>query len=255
MACALGKRYLVDTPYVVRGKKGGGVMVPEWLDLAAVVVGALAGVLAAQERKLDLVGFVALCLICALGGGLLRDCIMQTGSVYALSSRWPIPLCVATALVGFMFPRVVTRFPNLYEWVDMVSVAFFVVAGTSKAMAYNLYAASVVLMGTITGVGGGMLRDVFLGEIPQVFRRSNLYALCAVTGSVAYYLCMKLFPTNEYVAIAVTLATVVLLRRVSLRLDIKSPAEIDLEPKVAHAGKRLSQELRTRKEWHRDSDG
>ncbi len=223
-------------------------MVPEWLDLAAVVVGALAGVLAAQERKLDLVGFVGLCLICALGGGLLRDCIMQTGSVYALSSHLAIPLCVLTALVGFVFPHTVKHFPNLYEWVDMVSVAFFVVAGTSKALSHELYAASVVLMGTITGVGGGMLRDVFLGEIPQVFRRSNLYALCAVAGSVAYYLCIKGFNANEYVAVAVTLVTVVLLRRVSLKLDIKSPADVDLAPKVANAGKRLTRELRTRKD-------
>lgn len=222
-------------------------MVPEWLDLAAIVVGALAGVLAAQERRLDLVGFVALCLICSLGGGILRDCIMQVGTVYVLTSKWAIPLAVITALVGFLFPGAVRQHPNLYEWVDMISVALYVVAGADKAVAYDLHATAVVLMGTITGVGGGMLRDVFLGDIPQVFRRSNLYALCAVFGSVAYYLCARVFATDLLVATIVTIVLVVALRRISLRLDIKSPSDVDLTPKVADAGKRFAQELRTRK--------
>lgn len=211
-------------------------MVPEWLDLSAVVVGALAGVLCAQERKLDLVGYIGMCLICALGGGLLRDAIMQVGNVYALSSRWAIPLCVITALVGFAFPRIVTRFPGLYEWVDVLSVALFVVAGTSKAMAYGLYASAVVLMGTITGIGGGMLRDVFLGEIPQVFRRSNLYALCAVAGSVCYFFCDSIGDLGQGV---VAVVTVVSLRRISLRFDILSPTEANLEQKIDKAYTRL----------------
>lgn len=214
-------------------------MVPEWLDLLAVIVGALAGVLVAVDRNLDLVGFVGMCLICALGGGLLRDVIMQTGDVYALRSQWPILLCVITALVGFAFPRAIKRHPNLYEWVDMFSVALFVVAGASKAVRYELLATAVVLMGTITGIGGGMLRDVFLGEVPQVFRRSNWYALCAVAGSLCFYLCTR-FGTrfgqiNEAVAVVATVVVVVAMRRISLRYDIKSPTKINLDAKVSDA--------------------
>ena len=207
-------------------------MVPQWLDLAAVVVGAFAGVLVGKKHHLDLVGFVAMCLICALGGGLLRDAIMQTGDVYALSSRWAIPLCVVTALAGFCFPQVVSRHPHLYEWVDIVSVALFVVAGSDKAIAHELFAPAVVLMGTITGVGGGMLRDVFLGEIPRVFRQSNFYAVCAVAGSVAYDVGMRRGVGQGY-ATVLTVAIVILLRRTSLRFDLVSPAEVDLEQKVA----------------------
>lgn len=215
-------------------------MIPEWLDLSAVVVGALAGVLVAQNRRLDLIGYVGMCLICALGGGLLRDGIMQVGDVYALKSEWPIPLCVATALFGFAFPHVVTSYPNLYEWVDMISVALFVVAGTNKAMAYHLHASAVVLMGTITGVGGGMLRDVFLGEVPRVFRRSNLYALCAVAGSVCYCICdgiCQLGPTTSSVA---TILVVVALRRLSLRFDILSPTHNELEQTVTQVRERIT---------------
>ena len=220
-------------------------LIPEWLDLSAVVVGAFAGVFVGQKYKLDLVGFVGMCLICALGGGLLRDAIMQVGSVYALESRWAIPLCVITAVVGFFFPGLLTRFPALYEWVDIVSVALFVVAGADKAMDYGLHGTATVLMGTITGVGGGMLRDVFLGEIPHVFRQSNLYALCAVVGSAVFYCCMK-FGLGDVVATAAAIAVVVLMRRLSLRYDIMSPAEVDLEPTVTGTGKRMLREIRRR---------
>ena len=218
-------------------------MVPEWLDLSAVVVGAFAGVLVGQKHKLDLVGFIAMCIICALGGGLMRDFIMQKGSVYALESYWAIPACVATALVGFCFPTILSRHPNLYDLVDIVSVALFVVAGTSKAIANDLHASSVVLMGTITGVGGGMLRDVFLGEVPRVFRKSNFYALCAVVGSVAYYACMQVRDIGVTIAPFVTVFVVVLLRQLSLHFNIESPADVDLEPKVVNTGKRVMRKV------------
>ncbi len=219
-------------------------MIPNWLDLSAVVVGAFAGVLVGQKYGLDLVGFIAMCIICALGGGLLRDAIMQTGTVYALDSELAIPLCVVTALVGFCFPTTMQRFPNLYEWVDMTSVALYVIAGTDKALANGLHLPAVVLMGTITGVGGGILRDVFLGEVPHVFRQSNFYALCAVMGSVTYCASMRTTDAIQTISSALTVAVVLVLRQISLRLDLVSPANVNLEPKVVDTGKKAVRKIR-----------
>lgn len=218
--------------------------VPGWLDLSAVFVGAIAGVLVSKEHKLDLVGFIGMCLICALGGGLLRDAIMQVGSVYAIDSKWPIPLCVITAVAGFFFPSAWEKFPALLELVDIISVALFVVAGTDKALSYELHTAAVLLMGTITGVGGGMLRDVFLGEVPRVFKRSNFYALCAVAGSVTYLVCQRVLYTAQPVSSVATVVVVVLLRQISLRFDIKTPAEVDFTPTVAAAGRRMASDVK-----------
>ena len=81
------------------------VAVPSWLDLATVIVGALAGIIVARERHLDLVGFVGLGLLGGLGGGLIRDVMMQHGGVYMLYSPYAIPAAVLTALVIFLFPR------------------------------------------------------------------------------------------------------------------------------------------------------
>lgn len=226
------------------------LLIPEWLDLSAVAVGALAGVFVGEKHKLDLVGFIGMCLICALGGGLLRDGIMQVGSVYALESVWAIPLCVFIAVFGFCFPGLLSRIPSVYEWVDIVSVALFVVAGASKAVAYGLRPSAVVLMGSITGVGGGMLRDVFLGQIPRVFRQSNYYALCAIVGSIVYYACAKTMGMDAIAAPAVTVVSVVLLRRLSLRLGLKSPAGLDLEPALVNTGRRVLQGVQQHHHTH-----
>ena len=155
------------------------VSLPTWVDLASVVVGSAGGVMVARARHLDAVGFVGLALLCGLGGGLIRDVMMQVGRIYMLTSPFAIPVSVATGLVAFLFPQPLDRASNLLEWLDIMAVALFALVGTDKAIVHGFYPASCVLMGIMTGVGGGMLRDVFLGEVPRIFQKSNLYAVCA----------------------------------------------------------------------------
>ena len=143
------------------------LMLPAWLELAAVVVGSLSGSLVAIERQLDLTGCVALSLICGLGGGLIRDVIMQEGDVYMLNSTAAIVLCVVAGAIVFHFPTALRRVPNAIEWADILSVGLFCAAGVNKALMYGLGGVQAVLMGVITGVGGGMLRDVFFGRRAQ----------------------------------------------------------------------------------------
>lgn len=219
--------------------KGSTILtLPAWLDLSAVAVGALSGAMVGTSRKLDLVGTVALAFLCGLGGGLIRDMIMQKGDVYMLNSTNAVIVSVLTGVVVFLFPTLFERIPNALEWVDIVSVALFVVAGTNKAVVYELGAVQTILMGVITGVGGGMLRDVFLGDVPKIFQPSNFYAVCALGGSVVYLALMVLCnvgnPWCAFVSVFVTVA----LRRASLRYDIMSPGGVDLTPRVTEPVKR-----------------
>ncbi len=183
------------------------VAIPAWLDASAVAVGSVSGVLVATERKLDLVGFIVLAMLGGLGGGLIRDLIIQHNDVYMVNSPYAIPMTVLVGCGGFLFPSLLTRFPHLIEWVDIISVGLFVAAGSDKAIVYHMNPWAVVLMGTVTGVGGGMLRDIFLGNTPRIFQRSNFYAICAVAGSIAFYM-------------------------LSLHFNILSPANVDLAPIV-----------------------
>lgn len=221
---------------------------PIWLDLMAVMVGSLSGALTACERKLDLVGAVGLSMICGLGGGLIRDTIMQSGGVYMISSAYAIPSSVATGIVVFFFHGGFGRLDRLIEWVDIVGVGLFAAAGTDKAAVFGLLFMACLLMGTVTGIGGGMLRDVFLGDVPRIFRRGNLYALCAIAGAGTYYLAAIPAHLNKTIAVALCVVVTVGLRRWSLRYNILSPADIDLTPKVVEPVRRGVERARAKQE-------
>ncbi|MEE1045188.1 MAG: TRIC cation channel family protein [Olegusella sp.] len=220
--------------------------IPAWLDLAAVMVGAFSGILAAQQRKLDLVGYVGLALICGLGGGLIRDTILQSGDVYMMTSDYAIPGAVITGVFGFLFPNIVKSHPSLFEWVDIVSVALFVVAGTDKAIVNGARPLAAMLLGTITGVGGGMLRDVFLGEVPKIFQRSNLYALCALAGAACYYGLVCLLRMRKPWALLLCVIVIIAIRRWSLHYNVLSPADVDLGPHAAAGARAVSQAAQNR---------
>lgn len=220
------------------------VSLPTWVDLASVVVGSAGGVVVARSRHLDAVGFVGLALLCGLGGGLIRDVMMQEGGVYMLDSPFAIPASVLTGLIAFFFPRPIDRAGNLLEWLDIFAVALFALVGTDKALVHGFLPASCILMGIMTGVGGGMLRDVFLGEVPRIFQRSNLYALCALGGSVAYYLAVACASINKLWGSALCLAVTIGLRRWSLRYNVQTPADIDLGPRIVAPMRRAARTVR-----------
>ena len=211
---------------------------PVWLDLAAVIVGSFSGLFYAREKHLDLLGYVGLAILCGLGGGLVRDTIMQKGDVYLLQSKWAIVASIATGVLGYFFPASITAHPNLMELVDILSVGLFAAVGADKAIVYQLLPVPIIFMGTITGVGGGMMRDVFLGEVPRIFRPSNWYAYCAIGGAMAYYLCASVLLLHKAWAMIACVLVTLALRQASLRLGLRTSDDGDLLPKVhdaAHA--------------------
>ena len=143
-------------------------------------------------------------------------------------------------LVAFLFPGPFARIPNLIEWVDIISVGLFALGGTDKAIVHGLLPISAVLMGTLTGVGGGMLRDVFLGDVPGIFKPSNFYAVCAVAGSAVYYVLVMFLGANKYLAAILLMAVTVGLRRWSLSVGATTPADVNLVPQL----KRLARTAR-----------
>ena len=220
------------------------VSLPTWVDLASVIVGSAGGVMVARARRLDAVGFVGLALLCGLGGGLIRDVMMQVGRIYMLASPFAIPVSVATGIVAFLFPQPLDRAGSLLEWLDIMAVALFALVGTDKAIVNGFYPASCVLMGIMTGVGGGMLRDVFLGEVPRIFKPSNLYAVCALAGSTAYYLAVVLGGVNKLWGGALCIVVTIALRRWSLHYNVKTPADVDLGPSVVAPVRRAARLVR-----------
>ena len=158
------------------------VTIPLAFEMLAVVVAAATGALTARENKLDLVGAIGLAVLVSLGGGLIRDVILQEGNVYILQQPLALPVSIFTAAAVFTFPVMVEKPDRLVAVLDIFSVGLFAVMGADKTMLYGYPAITCVMMGFFTAVGGGMLRDVCLARVPFIFQRSNLYAIAAICG-------------------------------------------------------------------------
>jgi uncharacterized membrane protein YeiH len=155
-----------------------------WIEFTAVAVCAISGVLAASGQRLDLFGVLVLATVTALGGGTIRDLCLGTYPIFWIQN----PGYLLTALMAALFTFVIARFFVMPHRVLLVADAFglalFAIAGTEKTLALQLPGIIAVLMGVVTGVAGGVLRDVLRREVPLVFRPEiYLYATAALAGS------------------------------------------------------------------------
>lgn len=204
------------------------VAIPIAFEMLAVIVASASGVLTARQNKLDLVGAIGLAVLVALGGGLIRDVILQEGDVYILQQPLALPVSIATAAAVFVFPVMVEKPDRLVAVLDIFSVGLFAVMGADKTMAYGYPAVTCVMMGFFTAVGGGILRDVCLARVPYVFQRSNFYAMAAIAGSIAYMTLIKSLGMWNIAAAVISVALTMFIRWWSIRYNIMSPTEVDL---------------------------
>lgn len=204
------------------------VAIPLAFELLAVVVAAATGALTARENKLDLVGAIGLAVLVSLGGGLIRDVILQEGNVYILRQPLALPVAVATAAAVFTFPVMVEKPDRLVAVLDIFSVGLFAVMGADKTMLYGYPAITCVMMGFFTAVGGGLLRDVCLARVPYIFQRSNLYAIAAIAGALAYIVLVQCLDIWNIAAAVIGVAVTMAVRWWSIRYNIMSPTEVDL---------------------------
>lgn len=204
------------------------VAIPLAFELLAVVVAAATGALTARENKLDLVGAIGLAVLVSLGGGLIRDVILQEGNVYILRQPLALPVAVATAAAVFTFPVMVEKPDRLVAILDIFSVGLFAVMGADKTMLYGYPAITCVMMGFFTAVGGGLLRDVCLARVPYIFQRSNLYAIAAIAGALTYIVLVQCLDIWNIAAAAISVAVTMAVRWWSIRFNIMSPTEVDL---------------------------
>ncbi|NWG86376.1 MAG: trimeric intracellular cation channel family protein [Hydrogenophilaceae bacterium] len=154
-----------------------------WTGLAAVAVNALTGVLDAGRKHMDLVGVVMVGMATALGGGTVRDILLQR-PVFWLSDQTYLFAALATTLFVFFALRRLELPPKLFLIPDAVGLALFTIVGTQIALDWHAPWLAASLLGMITGVVGGVLRDVLCNEVPLIFVRGELYASAAWVGAL-----------------------------------------------------------------------
>lgn len=175
------------------------------IDLAGVFVNAVLGGVVAREFRMDPVGFAALAILSGLGGGLIRDTLLQHGPPVALTDTLYVVIAVAGAAVAFLIPLRARVWSLTYPVVDALALGTWAVAGAEKTLAAGLSWLPAILLGTISAVGGGALRDLTVNRTPAIFGGNTLYATPAVaaSGTVVLQSRYGLAPLGELVGIAV----------------------------------------------------
>ncbi|HET6585310.1 MAG TPA: trimeric intracellular cation channel family protein [Nannocystaceae bacterium] len=153
------------------------------LDLVGTFVFAVSGAALGVRRGLDLFGVLVLGLVTAVAGGIMRDVLIGAVPPAALASWWPMALAVVAGLFAFRFDRVLDRLRHPVQFFDAAGLGLFAVAGTQKALAHELEWPMAVVLGMISGIGGGIVRDVLTAQVPTLLR-SEIYAVAALAGGL-----------------------------------------------------------------------
>jgi uncharacterized membrane protein YeiH len=192
------------------------------LDLVGTFAFALNGALTAvRAADLDIVGVVALGMITALGGGIIRDVLLGTLPPATFSDWRYLAVAAGGGLLAFVLARRLDRLLPSIELLDAIGLSLFAVTGAGKALGLGLGPAQAVILGTITGVGGGTVRDVLVRRIPTVLA-SGLYAVPALLGATAFVVATRVGITGllaTFGAAAVCLAV----RLLGVRYELDAP--------------------------------
>ena len=157
------------------------------LDLVGVAVFAVSGAIAAGRRGLDLLGVLVLGLVTAIGGGTIRDVLLDRHPIFWLADPAYILTIAAGALATVAYTRWRPPPETALQVADALGLALFSVAGAQIAERAGLPAVGGVVLGTVTGSAGGAVRDILCAEVPMVLRRGNLYASAAILGTSTYF--------------------------------------------------------------------
>ena len=193
------------------------------VDLAGVIAFGLSGALLAIRKQFDVVGIVVLSVTTALGGGIMRDVLLDQGPPKALQDSWYLLFAVVAALLAAVAHPVMTRVARPVLVFDAVGLGLYCVVGSARAMDAGFSVAAAVVLGGLSAVGGGMVRDVMAQEVPIVFRAdSMLYAIPAAGGALLTAMWWQA-DLHGPVTVVVTVGLVVAVRLASLRFGWQAP--------------------------------
>lgn len=191
------------------------------LDLLGVAVFATSGALAAGRARLDLLGVVVIASVTAIGGGTLRDLLLNRHPIFWIRDPTYLVVTTAAAVLTVLVMRLQAPPGNALLVADALGLALFAISGAQIAEAAGLSPIIVVLMGTMTGVAGGVLRDVLTAQVPLILR-GDLYATAAIAG-IALYLALTALGVPGSWAFGVGLAAVATLRLLAIVWRLRLP--------------------------------
>ena len=192
------------------------------LDHAAVLVFALTGALVASRAQLDIIGFAFLAILTGVGGGTVRDVLLDRNPVFWMADPTYLGVAVIAALVVFFTAHLFESRYRVMLWLDAAALAFAVAAGARIAEELGQSTTIIVVMGVVTGCLGGLLRDVVANEVPLVLKQGELYVTCAVAGA-AVIAVASWFGTSALVTVLLSAGVTFALRAGSIAFGWRLP--------------------------------
>ena len=198
-------------------------MLVYWLDILGTAVFAISGVLLAGKLRMDPFGVLVLGVVTALGGGTIRDMALANGPVFWVKDPTDLVVAMVTCLVTILLVHQPRRTP---KWVlpvlDAIGLAVFVGIGVNKAFAAEANPLVAICMGVITGVGGGIIRDVLAREIPMILR-TEIYATACIIGGIVHATAFYTFDMPLQQAMLLGMAITLSIRLAAIRWRLKLP--------------------------------
>lgn len=189
------------------------------VDYFGVIVFAISGSLVAARRQMDIVGFAMLATVTGIGGGTLRDLLLDL-PVFWLSEPWYLIVCVFTSLATFVCARSPSP-PKLMAYLDALGLGAFAVIGTRTTLSGGSNTVIAIIMGMMTASFGGLIRDMLSREIPLILRK-EVYASAALAGA-SIYVILQQFQLPPVILMLVSFLTTVTIRGIAIRYSLGLP--------------------------------
>lgn len=191
------------------------------IELLGVAVFAISGALAAGRRSFDLLGVIVIATVTATGGGTLRDLLLDRSPVFWIADTTYLYVCIAAALLTVIYARYRHPPERMILIADALGLALFSISGAQIAENAGHEGIVVVIMGTLTGVAGGIVRDVLCAQVPLILRRGRIYATAAIAGIVVYLLAQML--VDRTLAALLGMISIALLRLAAIAWNLTLP--------------------------------
>lgn len=191
------------------------------IDILGTITFAISGVFAAMQKRLDIFGILIISFITSIGGGTLRDVLLGDLPVKWMRDIETPAIILVSAVCAILFRHIIKNFQQTLFIFDSLGLGFFTVLGIQKGIKFDLNPAICVVLGTITGCFGGVIRDILLNNIPLIFRR-EIYATACILGGIIYFILYGTSFPKEWLDVTVMLV-VFMIRFLAVRYKLEMP--------------------------------
>lgn len=195
------------------------------IEILGIFAFAITGIIEARRKQMDIVGTYSVAMVTAFGGGTLRDLLTGNYPLFWIKNyTYPLMILILAIFSIFILRKSISISKPvlmLLGILDAMGLGLFSTAGASYALSLGMFWFNAVLIGVVTGVFGGVLRDVICNEVPVFFKQSQLYATCAFVGSLFYVILAYYFPPDSVIPLASGILSAFTLRVISIKYNIQ----------------------------------